>query len=246
MRTTEGGVVRPAVLAAAVVTMLTGCGMVRSAEMALPAFATPVERLELTGLGGWTSGSFQMAGYSGRFSRRESRLGLFDPYFVSNRGGSSFVVTGPDLVGQVEAECGMIRNTVNVKSISVDVSKMIYRCAFALDGQPLNADFRLVDSIDSVEAMMSVSERRGEVLLNGTRLTVRSTNRIVGSSLPTETPIGYVMEWAGAPMGAVELNGSEPVLYLPVGTDPDVRGAVILAAVSLSVFWDPANSMLDP
>jgi hypothetical protein len=53
-------------------------------------------------------------------------------------------------------------------------------------------------------------------------------------------PIGYVFERDGAAIGGVEING-EPVMFAAPGTAPADRRAIVLAAVALSVFWDPAN-----
>jgi hypothetical protein len=41
-------------------------------------------------------------------------------------------------------------------------------------------------------------------------------------------------------VGGVEING-DPVLFEAPGASAADRKAVLLAAVALSVFWDPAN-----
>jgi hypothetical protein len=69
---------------------------------------------------------------------------------------------------------------------------------------------------------------------------MRSVHAVEGSLLPLGTPIGYVFERDGRAVGAVELNGLTPRLWLPAGDD-DTRHASVAAAMALAVFWDPAQ-----
>ena len=75
--------------------------------------------------------------------------------------------------------------------------------------------------------------------LAGEVVRFRSVHHIVGGKLPTADPMGYVFEQDGEAIGALELNG-KPVLTLSPDTDLDRRRAVMVAAVALATFWDPA------
>jgi len=59
-----------------------------------------------------------------------------------------------------------------------------------------------------------------------------------GGSLPNGTPLGYSFDVAGRQVGAVDLNGRNKTIYAPRQPGPE-RDAVLMAALALSVFWDP-------
>ncbi len=64
-----------------------------TAQMDLPTeFALQVQRNKIAGFGGHNKGSFELEQFRGEFTRGESRLGVFDPLFVSNKGKSSFTL----------------------------------------------------------------------------------------------------------------------------------------------------------
>ena len=222
-----------------------GCAAIGPARMALPpGLEAETDRVELVGLGGGTSGAFALAGHSGRFTRGESRLGVFDPLLVFNRASSSFEVGGPELERPVAAVCRMRQDSVTVGMISVDTRKMHYGCDFSAGGRPLAGYFAITERSDSLRARLTRTERHGEMLLDATRLEVRSTSRLEGSSWPSETPIGYLIDLDGRTIAGIELNGTRPALYLPRHAEPEARRAVLLASLALAVFWDPADSML--
>lgn len=231
----------PAFLLAA----LTGCAAIEPARMELPpGLETETEAIVLTGLGGGTSGSFRLADYSGTFTRGESRLGILDPLLVLNRASSSFVVAGPGLATPTSARCKMRQDSVTVGVISVDTRKMHYGCDFTSDGRAIAAYFAIARADDTFGARVTGTERRGEMMLGATRLGLRSTSRLAGSSWQTETPIGYLMDLDGRTVAGIELNGTRPTLFLPRHGDPEVRQAALFASLALAVLWDPAGSML--
>ena len=60
-----------------------------------------------------------------------------------------------------------------------------------------------------------------------------------GTPLTLEAPIGYVVEQSGRAIGAIELNGSTPRVWLPTD-DATQRRGVLLAVMPLALLWDPA------
>ncbi len=74
------------------------------------------------------------------------------------------------------------------------------------------------------------------------RLTFRSVRRVAGSPLPLPQPIGYSFSLNGREIGAVELNGPNRQVHAP--TEPRLREAMLVAAMALAVFSDPAE--VDP
>lgn len=221
---------------------LTACS-VSAAHMSLPAgVSKSTTQIAITGMGGAQSGSFTAGTSSGRFSRRADRLGVMDPLFVSNHGGSSFELAGPDVTGALSARCGFSRQQTNVRVISITPGQLRYSCQFRRDGQPLAAALELqgrggaLGSIDGREARDGIFE------YEGVRLTFRSVHRVAGTPLPLPQPIGYIFLLNGREIGAVELNGPNRQVHAP--TEPRLREAMLVAAMALAVFWDPAE--VDP
>jgi hypothetical protein len=128
------------------------------------------------------------------------------------------------------------------RSVTIDIvefkpAPMAYGCDFASGGQKIAAMFEVQESSPGLS---NKQERRGRMMMDGAMLEIRSVHEIAGSILPVSAPIGYVFERDGAAIGGVEING-EPVMFAAPGTAPADRRAIVLAAVALSVFWDPAN-----
>ena len=97
--------------------------------------------------------------------------------------------------------------------------------------------FTLQEGRDAGVPKTMQAERRGRIDFNGTTVTMRSVHAVEGSPLPLGTPIGYVFERDGRAVGAIELNGLTPRLWLPAATT--TRGA-------LGRCGDGARGVLDP
>ena len=92
--------------------------------------------------------------------------------------------------------------------------------------------------------MLARSNRRGELLFDGLKIAIRSVHGYEGSRLTAPTPVGYVLALDDKDVGAVELTDVNPTVLLPVGEPPEARTAALLAALSLAVLRDPAQSAL--
>jgi len=228
-----------AVLAACV--LLAGCDTIKPAQMKLPdGLAAGTEDARITGMGGGTRGSYQLAGISGanvgNFTRAASRLSLFDDLAVFNRGGASFSIYGADFAQAVNARCTLRQTTMQIRVLAFTPKKLAYECDF--DGAA--ARFSLQESATLGVSPSGRAERHGRIEFNRTTLTLRSVHELVGTSLPLQAPIGYVIEQAGQPVAAVELNGTEPQLRLPPRAAGELRQAALLAAMAVALLWDPA------
>jgi hypothetical protein len=214
--------------------LLTGCAAIRPAQMKLPdGLAESTEAAGITGLGGGTRGSYQLAGHAGSFSRSASRLALFDDLAVFNRGGAGYSIAGPDFVQPVQARCTLRQTTMQIRVLAFTPKKLAYECDF--DGAAARLSLQ-----EAAGSALGRAERRGELVLDGITVTMRSVHELVGTPLGVQAPIGYVIELAGQPIAAVELNGTEPRLRLPRG-ERDQRRAALLAALALALLWDPAG-----
>ncbi len=79
--------------------------------------------------------------------------------------------------------------------------------------------------------------------MGGETVQIYSVHKLAGSSFEMASPIGYVFEQFGRPVGAVEINGA-PIIYIADLTDEGLTRAITVGAVALAIFWDPANSAL--
>ena len=218
---------------------LAACS-VSAARMALSAgVSQSTTKIAITGMGGGQSGSFTAGTSSGRFSRRADRLGVMDPLFVSNHGGSSFDLAGPDVTGALSARCGFARQQMNVGVVSITPSQLRYGCQFRRDGQPLAATLELQGRGGVLGAVDGREARAGVFQYDGVRLNIRSVHRAAGSPLPLPQPIGYSFSHEGREIGAVDLNGPDKRVHAPI--EPRLREATLVAAMALAVFWDPAE-----
>lgn len=217
-------------------TLLTGACSIREAQIRTPASLAAAERLEISGMGGGTRGSFRLAGLEGRFTRGAERLAVFDPLLVRNSGGGSFQLQ--QSAGTLEGSCGYRERELNVGPISARLQKFAYRCLFARDGRPIDAELTIAESGDSPGSMLMKRERRGTLLFDGRTYQLRSVHRDAGGGLEMATPLGYTIEHDGKAVAAVDLNGTNKTLFIAPGVD---REAMFAAGLALSVLWDPAT-----
>jgi hypothetical protein len=234
-------VYRPlATLAALAAAGLSLAGCVREARIAMPAeLAASTERLELRGLGGGTSGAFDLAGARGRFTRGAERLAILDPALVRHRGGSSFELAASPKAGALGGLCSYREGRVTIGPVSVTPRRLAYACDFARDGRPLAAGLVIEDPAGAFGTLHGRSERIGTLWFEGREIGVRSIHRDAGGGLPVPHALGYMFEAEGREIGAVDLNGTNKTIFAP-RSGPD-REAVIAGAVALSIFWDPAE-----
>jgi hypothetical protein len=222
---------------------LSACS-IREARIATPShFAAATERLELRGMGGGTSGDFELAGARGRFTRGAERLAILDPLLVRNSGGGSFRVEPSHLGADLAGECGYRERQVNAGPIAVTPRRLTFRCAFGRDGRPIDAELVLDDPKGPLGTLHGRAERRGTLYFEGRRIGVRSIHRDESGGLPAPTALGYMFEEDGQEIGAVDLNGLNKTIFAP--RDPVAREAVLAASLALSIFWDPAEVQPD-
>jgi hypothetical protein len=200
---------------------VTGCAAVKPAQMVLPeGLVTASNEVVLRDLGGGRNGEYTLAGNHGQFRRTNDRLDVFD--IVSfDWGGSHVTVEGADVTQPVTAKCGLRQVTAGWRIVRID------------------AGLSLQEAKSTQDALMNKARRRGEARIDGMVLELRSVHELEGTPLTLEAPIGYVIEHSGRAVGAIELNGSAPRVWLPVD-DAGQRRAVLLAVMPLALLWDPA------
>lgn len=230
------------VVALAVLPMLGACSAFPSAQMHLPPALASSQSEPISGIDGWTHGHFEVAGHTGHYQRSETRLILFN-LFDRRSAHARFTVIGPLTGETIEADCRMRERALTFESISLTTKPMAYHCEFLSDGRPLPARFELQESVNNLAAALARYERRGEIAFGGDIVKIQSVHRLRGSPFTTEAPIGYRFEQAGRAVAAVELNG-KPRLFLSEDIEPSLQQTVIIAALAVSLLWDPASSNL--
>ena len=224
--------------------LMTACEAFPPAEMRLPpSLADQSARLPVEGIGGWRRGQFRTGDYTGSYERSEERLAFFDA-FIRNSGHSEFVIEGPAISSTIEAHCRMRERVLDFAIVEFTPQRMSYRCEFTADGRAFPARFELQEVRTGLGGALSRRERRGEIALGGETVQIRSVHKLSGSPFEMANPIGYVFEQHGRPVGAVEVNG-RPVIFIGDLTDEGLSRTITIAAITLAIFWDPANSALD-
>lgn len=230
----------PVALLAAV---LAGCAAIQPARMALPVPLAEEPPFVFEGMGFGQKGRFSAGPYAASFTRSDTRLALFDAVVERRSGNTFFALEGPGIDGSIEAECRVRERTINISLISFNPKPMAYTCRFSHQGRPLPARFELQEEHNGLAGRLMRQARRGELAIDHVVLDIVSVHRLQGSRIETATPIGYLFESEGVPVGSVELNGKPAVRFIP-GTDAATRRAVMIAATALGVLWDPAESAL--
>ncbi len=222
---------------------LVACDMVGVATMAMPdGLSERTEAVPITGIGGGNQGSYRAAEYSGTYHRSETRLALGG--IIDRRGGfTRFTLNGPALSGPLAADCAIRGTAITLDIGDFRTRPVSYRCDFTVGGSAIPARFELQQAITGPAGALSVEERRGEIALDRVVLQFRSVHTAASGGLPTGAPLGYVFTLAGRPVGAVGTNGGR-VVHLPTGEDVAVRRAVMVAALAIALFRDPAESGL--
>lgn len=216
--------------------------------MALPAdLATTATRFEATGFGGRNKGKYALGGFTGNFTRGESRLGIFDPLYVSNKGKSSFTVSNAAGEEILSSSCRMARKTVTIDVVTFDPKKMTYDCDFRAGGEMAGA--RLVLGQPKAEGfkekLAAKDRRRGEAVIFDQHLLIESVHDYAGSRIGSQAPLGYLIESGGQVVAAVDLLDWNPIVFLPGNVAEDTRQAAMVVALALAVLRDPANSALE-
>lgn len=215
--------------------VLVGCASVRPATMVLPdGLAAASSEVVVRGLGGGRQGEYTVAGHRGSFTRSADRLDVFE--IVSfDWGVSSLTIEGADIPVPVAAKCGLRQVTARYKIVQFTAKPLAYEC----DYTGANATLSLQEARQGKDWLASRSRRRGQASIDDYLLELRSVHELEGTPLTVEAPFGYVLEHDGRAVGAIELNGSTPRVWLPA-QDAALRRAVLLAAMPLALLWDPA------
>lgn len=213
---------------------LTGC--VKDARIAMPSELAPrTERVALRGMGAGTRGDFDLGGAPGSFVRGAGRASGFG--LVRKQGGGRFSVAGP--AGALSGGCDFREEAVKLgDGVQLTARPFAYRCDFERDGRPIAAVLTLDEARGGAAAFRHA--RTGSLNFEGRRIGIKSIHHFEGGKLPTLTPLGYAFEADERQIGAIDLNGTDKILFVP--RDPRQREAVLAASLALAILWDPADS----
>lgn len=218
---------------------LAACGAIQPARMQLPDPLRTSAPVAIEGMTAGQRGEFRAAGFRGQYARSATRLEIFEDLAVFDRGRASYTLDGV-LESPLTANCTVRQTSMTIGVIGFEPKKLAYECDFVTQGRAAGVLFTLQEGRAPGTPKTLQAERRGRIDFRGTTLALRSVHAVEGSPLPLGNPIGYVFEQDGRAVGAVELNGLVPRLWLPAGDD-DTRRAAVAAAMALAIFWDPAQ-----
>lgn len=228
---------KPAILAmAALAAITTSACAITPAEMARPVALQSASATPITGFGGGERGSFAVGQNTGSFSRSATKLSFFD-LFNMREGGANFTLQGADFQNGLQVACTMRERSVTIDIVEFKPGPMALGCDVRSGGQIAPV---MLEVQEAAADFTNREQRRGRVMVDGAALDIRSVHEIAGSAFPTAAPMGYVFERNGVAIGGVDLNNG-PAMFEAPGASAADRKAVVLAAVALSVFWDPAN-----
>lgn len=224
-----------------------------TARMALPEeFTASATHIELSGFGGHNKGFYSFADnrgmqYRGEFKRGESRLGVFDPLLVRNKGKGSFSFREPGSDNEITAACEFKKYTLNVDVVTFDPKKVAYSCDFRGNSALLGA--RLIIGQPKRQGMkqkfLARDLRSGESALFNQYLTLESVHDYRGSKFSSQQPVGYLIRSGDQLVAAVELTDWNPGVYVSPDLADDVQRSVLVTALAIAVFRDPAHSALE-
>lgn len=220
----------------------------KGATVRLPdELAAASTSIKFEGFGGYNRGNYRGDEFRGEFTRIESRLGVFDPLYVANRGKSSFTLEDSAGSAWLSANCRAMEKTATARIVTLDLRKLTYTCAFSGSVELVDSRFVLGEPKRDgfKEKLLARDRRRGEAFLLGQEILIESVHEYEGSRLDSQAPLGYLLESGGRIVGAVDLLDWNPVLHLRKDLTDSARQSAVIVAVALAVLRDPANSMLE-
>jgi len=236
-------------LTSAALVMLAGTvAALETARMRLPIeLAAGAERISAEGYGGANRGRYSIGEHRGDFVRIESRFAVFDPTYAANSGKSGFTLEGPGFDAIVRAECRFKERVVTFGVLTFDAKKLAYHCEIHdSEDNPIGTVTIGEPKPEGMKArLLARDERRGTAAIGTVQIDIVSVHQYERSKLSSQAPVGYLLSTNSEVVGAIELTDSDPTFILRSEVAPEIRRATLIAALSLSVLRDPANSMLD-
>lgn len=209
--------------------LLSGCGLVREARMAVPQAlaAMPEERFGHPGWG--RRGEFMLGEQSVRYERGADRLSLFDTLSAA-RAPLRYTLAGA--AGAAQAECQANQVSVSAGALAVDTRPWTLDCRWS---GASDATLRIGEG----RVQWGQQTREGSYRGHGQVLQLRSVHRLEGSRLPLASAVGYELLQGERSVGSVDLSRGVPVLRRPDPRTP-LGQAVTEAALALALVWEPA------
>lgn len=212
--------------------LCAGCAALSPAQLALPAALQGQPATRLHGLGSGRSGRYHAAGLEVQYRRGADRLALMDALVQRDRAWTRATLRHDD--GRTgELDCQGRQLALQVGVLAGAAQPWTLHCVLdgALQGRlRLQADGAAAGARD---------RRQGQWQGGGVTLAVRSLHDWAGSALPSAAPAGYLLLDGERPVGAIELQGSAPRLWLPPAASAQ-RDAALHALTALALLWDPA------
>jgi hypothetical protein len=190
------------------------------------------------GMGPWTAAEF-----AGEERRRASRGNVFGNMFSGQGARAQWTVTAGGSFSEtpVAAQCEGGQSQFQFGWVGFDRNELGFVCTFTRAGAAAEDRFELAVSRSRNPLRQLVSNERAAELHWQGRVLRLETARLSGVGLPTGRVPGYVIRNEdGLEIGGMDYQRAQPLLYLPPQDSPD-REAVLIAALAVGFFMDPAN-----
>jgi hypothetical protein len=161
-------------------------------------------------------------------------------------GHVSFALAGESEFDGLTGECAYSRETLGQTDVlgrrttletTFVTGPYVYTCGFYRG----DAEVGALEMRERPGKVLDVrSLREGHGAAGTARLELASVHTFVGSSAPTEMPLGYKMTYASGEQAMLYTNGAARRITLP-HTGRDERAAALLAGVALALVWDPGD-----
>lgn len=183
----------------------------------------------------WTAGP-----WNGTFSASGRSTRLFGVR-SSDISRASLTINGPGFEdGEVAVECEGGQLDFSISFITFDHDDLAYTCSFSRNGEALDSSLELALSSSGLLRGLGRTERAGATRYEG-RIVNFETQRLSGVGLPSGRVPGYVIRDGDLEIGGMDYGIMRPTLFLPPEGD-DNREIVLVTAIILATFIDPANS----
>lgn len=219
---------------AAMALLLGGC--LEHAQMRLPVGLAEVnEQIALEGIGGWERGDLRAGSAYGSFKRTAIEEDADGGYVRRYIGGGTFSIEGPEIEGELSADCSYHEAEYDAGGISQPIDRFSYHCQFYRDGDPIDGALTLDEQPSRPGSFLSGRTRAGVVTLGGVTLDIRAVHEMDGGRVPTMDPIGYGFDLEGEPVAAVDINGGTKMISAPANGEH--REIILAASIALSILW---------
>ncbi|MFA0087340.1 hypothetical protein [Vibrio sp. 10N.261.51.F12] len=222
-----------------VATFVTGC----NSTMEMPQDLASQPSIPVTTEGGvlasgFYKGNFNIADlYTGRFHRSAEGTSVFDDTYKSKTGGLTLTINKKGATEPWLLEC---KGSTSL-TLGVFESGKPYSCVISQSNKQIGTFSLNPQENTSLVSFSMVEKDTGYISINDKRFDIESVNRIDGSMIDSEKPVGFIIKDNARTIAAINTNGAMAITLqsnLPE-FDKDVAA---IGALTAGFSWRPSNN----